>query len=73
MATRLDEWIGARLPGVVAERPREAAELSREERLARLHRRRRLTNAHAALEGAAWLAGAAAVSFLAFAGLFGLR
>jgi len=72
MAARLDAWIG-RMPGVVAEKPTDAASLSREARLARLQRRRRMNQAQSALEGAAWVAGAVAVTFLAFAGLFGLR
>jgi hypothetical protein len=47
--------------------------LSLEERKARLHRRRRVSRAHAALEGAIWLAGSGVVVFLALAGMFGLR
>jgi len=73
MAARLDGWNGTRTSGVEAERAQENGPLSREARLARLQRRRRLTRAQAALEGAAWVAGAAAVTILAFAGLFGLR
>ncbi len=41
--------------------------------MARIQRRRRLSQAQAALEGAVWLAGTAAITLVAFAGLFGLR
>lgn len=73
MAVRLDSWIGQRqIPVSLAAVP-TSPELSRQERVARLHRRRRAEQARAALESAAWVAGGGLVLFFAWAGLFGLR
>lgn len=74
MAVRSEVWIGDRnrFGTVVAPAPASLA-LTRQARLARLQRRRRLNQVQSMLEGAAWLAGSGAVVFLAFAGLFGLR
>lgn len=74
MAVRSEVWIGGRdqFGSVVAPAPVSLA-LTRQARLARLQRRRRLNQIQSALEGAAWIAGSGAVVFLAFAGLFGLR
>ncbi|MDQ6692163.1 MAG: hypothetical protein M3Z13_05285 [Candidatus Dormibacteraeota bacterium] len=74
MAVRSEAWIGnrQRFDALVVPAPASLA-LTRQARLARLQRRRRMGQAHAALEGVAWVAGSGAVVFLAFAGLFGLR
>ena len=74
MAVRLDAWIGTRNPiGIIAEPQPKSRLLTLEQRRARLHRRRRLNRAHTILESAVWLAGTAAVSVIAFAGIYGLR
>lgn len=74
MAVRSEAWIGNRnrVGTLVAPAPASLA-LTRQARLARLQRRRRLGQAQAAMEGVAWVAGSGAVVFIAFAGLFGLR
>jgi hypothetical protein len=74
MAVSLEAWSGTRTQvGTIARRAAESRPLTREERVARLQRRRRLSRAQSALEGAVWLAGTAAITLVAFAGLFGLR
>lgn len=74
MAVRFDSWIGQRQATFpVAVVPAAEPTLSRQERLARLHRRRRAEQFRAAVESAAWLAGGGCVLFFVWAGLFGLR
>ena len=51
----------------------EAGQLSRHERVARIQRRRRLTQAAAAFESFLWVTGAIAVTAFAIAGLTGLH
>ena len=74
MAVRLGVWSGSKdRVGVIAQRAAESRVLSLEERKARLQRRRRQSRAHAALEGAVWLAGSGVIAALAFAGIFGFK
>lgn len=74
MAVRLDGWIGRRNRyALVAEAHPRSIVLTLEQRRARLQRRRRISQAQVALEGAAWLAGIAVVAVLALGGLYGLR
>ena len=74
MAVRLDAWNGsARRVGAVAKPVAERRILTLQERRARLQRRRLLSRAQGALEGAVWLAGSGAVVLVALAGVFGLR
>ena len=74
MAVRLEAWTGSRSQdGAVVQPVVQKRTLTLEERMARLQRRRRISRAHAALEGAVWLAGSGAVVFLALAAMFGLR
>ena len=74
MAVRSEAWSGMRTRvGSIARPAAQSRLLTREERVARIQRRRRLSQAQAALEGAVWLAGTAAITVVAFAGLFGLR
>jgi hypothetical protein len=70
----LEAWTGSRSQdGAVVQPAVQKRALTLQERMARLQRRRRLSRAHAALEGAAWLAGSGVVVLLALAGMFGLR
>ena len=74
MAVRSVGWIGSRQSGgVVVEAQPKSQVLTLQQRRARLHRRRRLSQAQVALEGALWVAGTLAVSVIAFAGIYGLR
>jgi hypothetical protein len=74
MAVRLGVWSGSKdRVGVIAEPAAPSRILSLEERKARIQRRRRMSRAHAALEGAIWLAGSGVIAFLALAGMFGLK
>lgn len=74
MAVRSEAWSGTRSQvGTIVRPAVQSRLLTREERVARIQRRRRLSRVHGALEGAVWLAGTAAVTLIAFAGLFGLR
>ena len=74
MAVRSEAWSGTRTHvGTIVRPAAQSRLLTREERVARIHRRRRLSRVQGALEGAVWLTGTAAVTLIAFAGLFGLR
>jgi hypothetical protein len=73
MAVRIDHWITQRQAHFPTPATPTLAELSRQERLARLHRRRRLEQARSAVESAAWIAGGGLVLLTVWAGLFGLR
>lgn len=74
MAVTLEGWNGPADPAdAVAQPAAESQILSLEQRMARIHRRRRLSHAQAALSAAIWLAGSGAVALLALAGMFGLR
>jgi hypothetical protein len=74
MAVRLDTWIGSHSQvGGITQPAAPSRVLTLQERQARLQRRRRLSHAHAALEGVIWLAGSGAIALLALAGMFGLR
>jgi hypothetical protein len=74
MAVALEGWNGpAGQDGAVAQPATDSPVLSLEVRMARIHRRRRRSHAQTALTAAAWLAGSGAVTFLALAGMFGLR
>jgi fatty acid desaturase len=73
MAVRLEAWIGSQSQVGTGQPASKSSVLSLEERRARLQRRRRRSRAHAALEGAIWLAGSGVVVMLALSGVFGLR
>ena len=73
MAARSDSLLSR--PTSIRVLPLEQAKhaLSRDERVARIQRRRRLTTVTATLENVLWLTGALAVAAVAVAGLTGLR
>ena len=74
MAVGLEAWNKSQSQvGTITQPIEHSRVLSLEERQARLHRRRRLSRAHAVLEGAIWLAGSGAIVLVALAGVTGLR
>jgi hypothetical protein len=74
MAVRLEAWSGSRSQdGAIVRPAAESRHLTLQERMARFHRRRRRSRAHAVVEGVVWLAGSSAVLVIAIAGMFGLR
>jgi hypothetical protein len=74
MAVGLEAWNRSKSQvGTIAQPIEHSRVLTLEERQARLHRRRRLSRAHAVLEGAIWLAGSGAIVLLTAAGMTGLR
>lgn len=74
MAVGLEAWNRSQSEvGTITQPAAESRVLTLQERQARLHRRRRVSRAHAVLEGAIWFAGSGAIVLLALAGMTGLR
>ena len=73
MAVRLEAWNGRRNPEGSVQLYSDRHNLSLQERVARIQRRRRASKAQAAIESAIWIAGSAVVAVIALGGFLGLR
>ena len=73
MATRSDLLVGRQHQPRVLAAGADATALSRDERVARIQRRRLMSRAAVALESVLWLAGAAFGTAVAIAGISGLH